>query len=418
MAELTAEIVSVGTELLLGQILDTHAVTMAKLLAECGISCQRRHTVGDNLGRVVSTIRDALARVDIVVTIGGLGPTEDDLTRQAIAEALGDRLVLEPAVLERLKKYFAMRNVPWVVSNGNQAMRPESATLIDNPNGTAPGLFCEKDGKVVFALPGPRSEFNPMAQGFVRDYLAKRSGSKVIHSRILRVCGIGESAIEDSIKELTHAHNPTIAPYAKTGEVHLRLTARAASVVEADRLIDPLEAAVRAILGDAVYGIDETTLEAATLGELLKRKLTIAVAESMTGGMLGQRFTSVAGSSAAFLGGVICYSEPVKQALVGVRAETLSAYGPVSMESAREMAVGIRERIGSDFGVSVTGNAGPEVDRGAKPVGLTFIGIAGSDGCRVLENRFRGGREEIRNRASQAALVALREAVLAKPMPR
>src|SRR5580698_1243197 len=206
---ITAEIVSVGTELLLGQIIDTHAPAMARLLAACGIACQRRGTLGDNLERLTAGLKEALERVDIVITIGGLGPTADDLTRDAIAAALGDGLVKEPKVEEALRKFFAVRGVPFIESNAKQALRPESAILIDNPNGTAPGLLCQKNGKTVIALPGPAGEFNPMAQGPVKDFLSRASGGGVIHSRTLRVTGIGESTVEDQIRHLMTSDNPT-----------------------------------------------------------------------------------------------------------------------------------------------------------------------------------------------------------------
>lgn len=411
MAETTAEIVSVGTELLLGQIVDTHAPTMARLLAECGIACMRRQTVGDNMERVVQAITEALSRADVVITVGGLGPTQDDLTRPAIAQALGDKLVREPEVEEKLRQFFAERKVAWVESNANQADRPESATLIDNPNGSAPGLLCQKNGKVVIALPGPKGEFNPMANGPVRTFLSQMSGGQVIHSRILRVCGIGESAVEAAIQHLMQAANPSVAPYAKTGEVHLRVTARAATVHIADALLDPVEQSIRDVLGNAVYGTNETTLEEAVLAEFRQRGATVAVAESMTGGWLGQRFTSVPGSSDVFLGGVISYSIGAKKSLLGVSEATLELFGAVSEECASEMALGVQERMGSTYAVSITGNAGPTAE-GGKPVGLAYIGIAGPGGCEVREIQYRGIRDDIRLRMTQAALVSLRSAVL------
>jgi nicotinamide-nucleotide amidase len=407
----TAEIISVGTELLLGQITDTHAVTMAKLLAECGIGCQRRQTIGDNLERLTGGLRESLARADIVVTIGGLGPTQDDLTRDAIAAALDDELVYVSEVEEHLRKLFALRNLKWTGAQVRQAYRPASARLIDNPNGTAPGLICEKDGKVVIALPGPRGEFNPMAAGPVKSYLSGLGGG-VIHSRVLRVCRLGESAVEERTRTLMEAENPTVAPYAHLGEVHLRLTARAASVSEADRLIDPVDAAVRSALGSAVFGVDDTTLEAAVLEMLIDRGQTVCTAESITGGGLGERFTSVPGCSGAFLGGFITYDSRVKSECLGVSSATLENYGPVSAETAREMAVLAREKIGADYAVSLTGNAGPTSDEDDKPVGLVFIGVAGPDGVEVQEFTFRGTREDVRRRSQQAALVMLRTTLL------
>ncbi len=412
---MNAEILSVGTELLLGQTLDTHSATMAKLLARAGVGCTRRMTVGDNMGRIVEALREMFGRADLVITIGGLGPTEDDLTRDAIAAALGDEMVLEPEVERKLRKFFAMRNVPWMDSIARQAQRPESAELIENPNGTAPGLVCKKNGKVVIALPGPKGEFGPMAEGPVLEFLSHLQGGQVIHSRILRVCGMGESEVEERVRDLTHSDNPTVAPYAHTGEVHLRVTARAATEQDADKLLDPVEHAIREILGTKVFGTDETTLEQATIDLALLKGATIAVAESMTGGGLGERLTSVDGASSAFLGGVISYVTEIKCKLLDVREETLNSHGPVSEPVAREMAEGAKKGIGSTFAVSITGNAGPTSDVDGKPVGLVFIGLAGPRGATVMEARFRGTREDVRRRATQSALVLLRDALLLMP---
>jgi nicotinamide-nucleotide amidase len=396
----TAEIVSVGTELLLGQIIDTHAPAMAQLLASSGIACLRRSTLGDNLDRLTAGLKEALDRVDILITIGGLGPTADDLTRDAIAAALGDGLVKEPKVEESLRKFFAVRGVPFIESNAKQALRPESAVLIDNPNGTAPGLLCQKNGKAVIALPGPAGEFNPMANGPVKEFLSRASGGGVIHSRTLRVTGIGESSVEDQIRHL-----------------HLRITARGRSVAEADALIDPVEAAIRKILGPAVYGTDETTLEAAVIQELTRRGQSVALAESMTGGGIGARLTAVPGSSKVFLGGVVAYTAHAKTELLHIPADFLSRHGPVSADVADAMARAVRRHLGADYGCAITGNAGPTSDIDDKPVGLTYVAVAGPTGVRIEEAKYRGIREDIRRRAGQLALRTLREALLDQPEP-
>ncbi len=409
---MTAEVVSVGTELLLGQIVDTHAPTMARILADCGISCTRRQTVGDNMERLVESLREALARADIVVTIGGLGPTADDITRDAIAATLGDELTPDSKMEEKLRKFFALRKLVWSDSLLRQADKPASARFVDNPNGTAPGLICEKGGKVVVALPGPKGEFNPMAAGPVREFLSRLQGGQVIHSRILRICGMGESHVEQVIRDLMDSENPTIAPYAHPSEVHLRLTARAPSIEAADLLIEPVHRQIKERLGEAVFGIDETTLEEAVIDLLRRQSATVSVAESMTGGGLGERLTSVEGASAAFVGGAITYQVDAKGVLLKVREETLRQFGPVSKETASEMARSIREKLGTTYGVSVTGNAGPSSDVGRKPVGLVYVGVADEAGCEVDEHQFRGQREDIRRRATQVALVALRKKLL------
>ncbi|MFI5385213.1 MAG: competence/damage-inducible protein A [Fimbriimonadales bacterium] len=414
---MTAEVVSVGTELLLGQIVDTHAPTMARILADCGISCTHRQTVGDNMDRIVEALKQALARADVVVTVGGLGPTVDDLTREAIARVLGDHMEHVPEMEERLRKLFALRNIPWVDSIACQADKPKSGRFVANPNGTAPGLICEKGGKIVIALPGPKGEFNPMANGPIREYLEHLQGGQVIHSRVLRVCGMGESQVEAKVRPLMDGENPTVAPYAHPGEVHLRVTARAASREAADRLIDPVHAKIKAILGDALFGTDATTLEQTVIDLLKSSGLSLSVAESMTGGGLGERLTSVPGSSDAFVGGAVTYQVGAKERLLGIPANLLKEHGPISREVAEAMARCVRDKLGTAYGVSITGNAGPTSDIDAKPVGLTYIAIAHTGDCEVEEHRFRGERADIRRRATQAALVALRNALLLNKPP-
>jgi competence/damage-inducible protein CinA-like protein len=409
---MNAEIVSVGTELLLGQIVDTHAPTMARLLAECGIGCTRRTTIGDNWDRLVGALRESLSRADLVITIGGLGPTSDDMTRDGIAAALDDELERVPEVEQRLRDFFGSRGYKFAESNLKQADKPKCGRQIDNPNGTAPGLICEKGGKVVIALPGPKGEFDPMAHGPVREYLERLQGGGVIHSRTLRVIGVGESMMEERVKHLMDNENPTLAPYAQTSECHLRLTARAATREEADRLIDPIEAQVRAILGTAVYAINDTTLEAALIELLVSRGETVSVAESMTGGQLGARLSSTPGSSKAFVGGAIVYTPAMKESALGIDPSLIASFGPVSAEVASAMASNALSRFGSTYAVAISGNAGPTADVDGKPVGLTYIAIAGPGGVKVSEGKYRGLREDIRFRASHTALAMLRDRLL------
>lgn len=430
---MNAEIVAVGTELLLGQITDTHSATMARILAECGIGCRHRQTVGDNLDRIVEVLRQALSRADVVVCIGGLGPTADDLTRDAVALALDDTLETVPEVEARLRRWFAARNYTWVESNARQAQKPTCAELIPNPNGTAPGLVARKNGKTVFALPGPRGEFDPMAYDSVKPMLETLGGGVVIHSRVLRITGVGESAVEERIKHLMESENPTVAPYAQPSEVHLRLTARSADLASAEALLDPVETAIRAELGSAVYGLNKTTLEEAVLALLISRGETVSTAESMTGGGLGSRLTMVPGASTAYVGGVVTYTLGAKEALLSPKAPTLasltrnplsplgeerglseilSTQGPVSAETAKVMAESIRHKLGTTYSVAITGNAGPTADVDGKPVGLVYIAIASPSGTSAEECKFRGIREDIRTRAEQTALRLLREQLL------
>ena len=409
---MNAEIVAVGTELLLGQITDTHSVTMARILAECGIGCRHRQTVGDNLDRIVEVLRQALSRADVVVCIGGLGPTADDLTRDAIALALDDTLETVPEIEERLRRWFASRNYTWVESNARQAQKPTCAELVPNPNGTAPGLVARKNGKTVFALPGPRGEFDPMAYDAVKPMLETLGGGVVIHSRVLRITGVGESAVEERIKHLMESENPTVAPYAQPSEVHLRLTARAVDLSSAEALLDPVEAAIRAELGSAVYGLNKTTLEEAVINLLIERGETVSTAESMTGGGLGSRLTMVGGASAAYLGGVVTYTAGAKASLLEAVTGALAEHGPVSAETASAMAESVRGQLSSTYSVAITGNAGPTSDVGEKPVGLVYIAISSPAGTSVEECKFRGIREDIRARAEQTALRLLREKLL------
>jgi nicotinamide-nucleotide amidase len=430
---MNAEIVAVGTELLLGQITDTHSATMARILAECGIGCRHRQTVGDNLDRIVEVLRQALSRADVVVCIGGLGPTADDLTRDAIALALDDTLETVPEIEERLRRWFASRNYMWVESNARQAQKPTCAEIIPNPNGTAPGLVARKNAKTVFALPGPRGEFDPMAYDSVKPMLETLGGGVVIHSRVLRITGVGESAVEERIKHLMESENPTVAPYAQPSEVHLRLTARSSSLSEAEALLDPVEAAIREELGSAVYGLNKTTLEEAVLSLLIARDETVSTAESMTGGGLGSRLTMVPGASAAYVGGVVTYTVGAKEALLDSKAATsasltpnplsplgeerglseiLLTNGPVSPETATLMAESIRAKLGTTYAVAITGNAGPTADVDGKAVGLVYIAIASPAGTSVEECKFRGIREDIRARAEQTALRLLRERLI------
>lgn len=408
---MTAEIVSVGTELLMGQIADTNAQALGRLLPELGIVHRWRQTVGDNLGRLTEALRLALSRSDLVFTIGGLGPTEDDLTRDGIAAALGVELVHDPDIEAGIRRIFEDRRLRWTESQRRQAMRPACAEVLPNPNGTAPGLFCRHEGKIVVAMPGPKGEFGPMLE-LVRERLAGLSKDGVIHSRVLRVAGIGESAVEDRIRAELRSDNPSVAPYAKPGEVHLRLTARAATIAEADQMLDPLEARIRDVLGDAVFGTDEETLESVVHAMLRGRGETLAVAESCTGGGLGARLTSVPGASDTFLGGVISYANHAKAVLLDVPLPVLEGPGAVSEECALAMAAGARVSLGADWAVSITGIAGPDGGSDAKPVGTVWIAVEGPRGAKAHEFHFRGTREDIRGRSTQMALTLLRRALL------
>lgn len=409
---MVAEIVSVGTEILLGQITDSNAVELGKAFAFCGIDHMHRQTVGDNLPRLVESIKLALSRSDIVVTIGGLGPTEDDITRQGIADALADTLVVDSDAEANLRQIFEKRRLPWLDSQLRQAMRPTSAEIVLNPNGTAPGLICRKDNKIVIAMPGPRVEFVPMLENHIQPFLSELSSGVTIVSKTLRIIGIGESIVEEKLRDLMQASNPTVAPYAKTGEVHIRLTTKAKTREEGLKLLEPVELEARQRLGSVIYGVENQTLESVVVDLLRAKGKSVAVAESCTGGQLGQRISSVAGSSDVFAGGFITYSNGAKVGLLGVSEETLSEFGAVSEQCAKEMAIGCLAKMGTDFAISITGIAGPGGGSEEKPVGLVYIGVANGQQVDVYRNLFTGTRETVRTRSTQFALMQLRNALL------
>lgn len=403
-----AEILSVGTELLLGQIVDTNVAHLSQVLSELGIVIYRRTTIGDNHDRLLAALRQALDESDVVLTIGGLGPTMDDITRETLAEALGDTLRHDEQIAHRLTAFFRSRHIPMPDSILKQAQVPTHGRIFENPNGTAPGLLFEKDGKIGIALPGPPSEFLPMVENHVVPYLRAKMGGRTIRSRVLRICGMGESLVEERVKDLMTGSNPTVAPYAKTGEVHLRVSALAESADAAEAMIAPVVAEIHARLGDHIYAFNDEPLETAVIRLLTERRRTVAVAESCTGGLLAARLTDVPGSSRVFLGGVVTYSNAAKTDLVAVPAALIEQHGAVSPEVAEAMARGVRARFGADFGIGITGIAGPDGGTPEKPVGLVYIAVADAQSVEVEENRFLGNRKDIRYRSAQFALVMLR----------
>ena len=407
-----AEIISVGTELLLGQIVDTNAPYLGRVLSAFGIDVFHRRTVGDNAARLAKALRAALSGADLVITIGGLGPTQDDLTKETIAEVLGERMAVDPESEKAIRAFFERRGLPVVQSNLKQALKPESGIAIPNSTGTAPGVIVEKGGKIVIALPGPPAELIPMVENSVIPYLSRsprRTGAPtVIVSRILRVCGIGESAAEERVKDLLASENPTIAPYAQSGEVSFRITAKAADGDSALRMISDLESKARERLGDYVYGADEETLESAVVHGLIERELKLALAESCTGGLIAHRITNVPGSSKTFLAGIVAYSNAAKTDFLGVPAELIRKHGAVSPEVAEAMAEGAAARTGADVALGVTGIAGPGGGTSEKPAGLVYMALRTPEGVSSMRNIFGGSRAEIKQRASQAALNLIR----------
>lgn len=407
-----AEIVAVGTEILLGDIVDTNSAELGKAFARHGISHMQRQSVGDNLTRLTEALNLALSRADLVFTIGGLGPTVDDMTRDGIAAALEQPLIEDSEVRQHLIQLFEKRRLNWTKSQLRQAMRPSEAEVVPNPNGTAPGLICRSRKGIIVAMPGPKNEFVPMLEGPIERLLAELGDGTTIHSKTIKVAGIGEAALEQQLLDLMESANPTLAPYAKTSEVHLRVTASAQTEAEAESLMAPVIAQVQERVGRFVYGFNEETLASAVIRDLAARGETLAVAESCTGGGLGAMLTTIAGSSDVFLGGVISYSNEAKARELGVPTELLNEYGAVSEEVARAMAEGLREKWGVTHTLSITGVAGPGGGTEEKPVGLVYVAHAGPTGTRVTRSQFPGLRSAVRERAAKSALILLRTSLV------
>lgn len=407
------EIIAVGTELLLGNIVNTNAQYLSQKLADLGIDVYYHLVVGDNLERLSAAVKTSLNRSDLVITSGGLGPTVDDLTKEGVADALGLKLLPDEYSIEKIKGMFKALGRPMTENNLKQGYILEGASALENNNGTAPGILIEKNGKTVIMLPGPPKELYPMFENEVLPYLKSRVHS-TIRSRMLRVIGVGESAAEDMLKEIFNTQtNPTIAPYAKDGEVHLRITAKADTIEEANRLIKQMEEKVRVILGENIYGCDEESLEEVVLKLMTERKLTISLAESCTGGLISSRLTDVPGASASLMCGVTSYSNEAKIKILGVNEATIVQYGAVSSQTAEEMAVGVRKLNGTDIGLSVTGIAGPDGGSAEKPVGLCYVGIAIGDAVKSEKFLFNGSRKRIKWNSSSRALDLLRRELLA-----
>jgi len=402
---MTAEIIAVGTELLLGQIANTNAQFLSQKLSEVGVSSYFQTVVGDNPDRLKQALEIASNRADVVITTGGLGPTADDLTKQIIAEFCGLDCVLDEESLKLIEQRFARMGRCMAQNNVKQAEMPRGCIILKNNHGTAPGAILECSEKIYIMLPGPPFEMKGMFNEHVYDYLAKKTG-EIIFSKTLRVFGIGESDLEERLGEIMQSEKQTIAMYAKMGEVTLRLTTKAKDADEAERLLEPLRTKVCDILGNMVYGEGENySLQAAVVDLLKERGLKVSFAESCTGGLVAAKLTSVAGASEVFDGGVVTYSNEQKEKLLGVPREMLEKFGAVSKEVAMAMATGVRALASADIGVGITGIAGPDGGSEEKPVGLVYIGICSTDGATEhMELRLAGEREVIRERTAMYAL--------------
>ena len=398
----TAELIAVGTELLLGNIANTDAQMLSQGLSALGINVYYHTVVGDNPERLRAAVETAKTRADIILTTGGLGPTCDDLTKNVLAACFGKKLVFHEPSAQRIEAYF--RNLhpdrPMTENNYQQAMLPEGCTVLENDWGTAPGVAFEADGVRVIMLPGPPRECKAMFTHRVVPYLKELSDG-VIASRTLKLFGIGESAMEAQLRDKMNAMtNPTLAPYAKEGECELRITAKADTEGAALALIDPVEAELKAHFGPLVYGVDVPNLERVVLDGLKEKGLTLGTAESCTGGLVAKRFTDLPGASAAFRGGVVSYATEVKHTVLGVEQALLDQYGAVSEPVARAMAEGARRVLGCDLAISTTGVAGPDPDERGNPVGLVFIALAAPEGTWVRQVHLSMGRQRIRHIAA------------------
>lgn len=413
--KMTFELISVGTELLLGQIVNTNAQYLSRRLSELGFDVYYTTVVGDNPGRLKSALETAAGRADGIITTGGLGPTGDDLTKETIANYCGLKCVMDDESKRNIIERFNAGGMYMPESNLKQAEMPEGCIILKNDFGTAPGAIVEyeENSTTFIMLPGPPREMKPMFDNYVFPYLKKRS-KDVIRSKSLRVFGLGESSVDERLSELiNNSANPTVAPYAKTGEVELRITAKAESAEIADEMIVPVEKKIREALGDKVYGTGLDNSLQKTLVELLRAKgLTAATAESCTGGLTAQKITSIPGSSECFGCGLTTYSNEIKHKLLGVKNETLEKYGAVSAETALEMSKGALKVSGADMAVSITGIAGPGGGTAEKPVGLVYISVCAKDIHKAYKFNLTGDRGMVRERSSMYALDLLRRAAL------
>lgn len=410
---MTAEIICVGTEILLGNIVNTNAAYLSERLAALGISVFFETTVGDNPERVEEVIKTGMKRSDILILSGGLGPTKDDLTKEIAAKACGQKLVEDAEAKERLTSYFTSIKRPMTENNLKQAMVPEDCTVLYNGNGTAPGMVINgPEGRKVVLLPGPPSELIPMFHSQVEPILSKLQPG-ILYSKVVKIDCLGESYVETQIMDLIDEQsNPTVAPYAKLGEVHLRVTAKADTEDEAKELVMPMVEELKSRFGNKIYTIEEEeTLEEVVVKMLEQKKETIAAAESCTGGLLAARLINVPGASNVLNESFITYSNEAKIKYLGVKEETLRQHGAVSEETAREMAEGVLKTSGADIGVGITGLAGPGGETGTKKPGLVYIGICRGGHTEVKKYDLKGNREKIREVSVCRALTMIRKAL-------
>ena len=420
MAAMKAELIAVGTELLLGYTVNTNTAFLSRRLAELGVDCYHHVTVGDNPARLTEAVKAGLHRADCVITCGGLGPTVDDITLPTLTKVAQRPLVLDRAVLSQIRERFTRMAVPMPQSNLRQAYVPRGALVLPNTVGTAPGFLLPLRTKLLIALPGPPRELEPMVTGQVLPWLkAHRGLTGVLRSRTLHLTGITESEVDERVADLLKLKGiVTVGIYAHAGQVDLRITAKGEAPAALQKAIHTVEADIRRRIGTIVFGADDDTLEQVVGTLLTKSKKTVAVAESCTGGLIGHRLTQVPGSSVYFLGGVVAYANPAKTTLVGVPAGLLRQHGAVSEPVVRQMAAGIRKTLRSDYGLAVTGIAGPAGGTAEKPVGTVHLAVADAKQVVSRALHLTGDRDTIKHRAAQAALDLLRTTLLAPRRPR
>lgn len=415
---MVTELIAVGTEILLGNIVNTNSAYLSEKCAELGLAVYYQSVVGDNPERMKNVIKTALERSDVIILTGGLGPTEDDLTKEITAEVMGFTLVedihtreLMEAYLREYEKNHSQRRI--TKNNYKQTMVPEGSLVLDNHNGTAPGLIMEKNGKTAILLPGPPNEMIPMFEEAVYPYLRKNQ-PEVIYSRMVKICGIGESQVAEEIQDLIEKQsNPTIAPYAKTGEVHLRVTARAKNEKKCKEMIKPVVRELKKRFGSNVFATkEEKSLEEAVVDILKEKNMTLSLAESCTGGAVAARIVNVSGASEVLMCGYVTYTNRAKRACLGVKKSTLKKEGAVSAKCAREMAKGGAKAAKTDVCLSVTGLAGPGGGTGETPVGTVFMGCTCAGKTAVREFHFTGNRSRVRGQAAAQALTFIRDSLL------
>lgn len=408
---MNGEIISIGTEILLGDILNLNSQYLSQQLSSIGINLFYHSVVGDNPKRLRDTMSVALKRSDIIITTGGLGPTQDDLTKEIISELLGIPLEIHPPSLDHIKEYFKDNPCKMTSNNLKQSYIPKGSIAIPNNNGTAPGIIIEQDNKIIILLPGPPREMNAMFEEYIIPYLSKRSKKK-FYSKYYKVIEIGESALEECLMDIIeNQNNPTIATYAGDSEVLLRLTANAIDQETANKILQPYEKLLYDRMGEHIYGSKYSTLEQVVGEALLQKGITLSIAESCTGGLIASRLTSIPNISKVFHSGIVCYSNDAKEQMIGVSPKTIKEKGAVSAEVAEELCRDMYKKTHTDMVISVTGIAGPGGATEKKPVGLVYIGLLYNNEVKINKFHFKGNRNRIQRQASQLALDILRRKV-------